>query len=141
VRTWLYRIATRVPWFAGRTAVLEFFATRPLRSPGRRVLATRANGCPALASYGLEPDGTYAAHSIQVLETVDGKITHIYAFLDTSLFPVFGLPLSLGPSRSLRTWRSSGPRLVSGVHGRVDILVNSADLMLIGPVVGVRIAG
>jgi RNA polymerase sigma-70 factor, ECF subfamily len=128
-------------WFAGRTAVLEFFATRPLRSPGRRALATRANGCPALASYGLEPDGTYAAHSIQVLETMDGKITHIYSFLDTSLFPVFGLPLSLGPSRSLRTWRSSGPRLVSGAHGRVDILVNSADLMLIGPVAGVRIAG
>jgi RNA polymerase sigma-70 factor (ECF subfamily) len=82
-------------WFTGRAAVLEFFATRPLRSPGRRVLATRANGCPALASYGLEPDGTYAAHSIQVLETMDGSITHIYSFLDVSLFPVFGLPLSL----------------------------------------------
>jgi RNA polymerase sigma-70 factor (ECF subfamily) len=82
-------------WFAGRSAVLDFFATRPLQSPGRRAFATRANGCPAVASYGLESDGTYAAHSIQVLETMDGKIIHIYSFLDTSLFPVFGLPLSL----------------------------------------------
>ena len=107
MRTWLYRIATRVPWFAGRTAVLEFFATRPLRSPGRRVLATRANGCPALASYGLEPDGTYAAHSIQVLETMDGKVTHIYAFLDTSLFRLFGLPLSLVISHLNQTGEAS----------------------------------
>jgi RNA polymerase sigma-70 factor (ECF subfamily) len=82
-------------WFTGRSAVIEFFATRPLRSPGRRSFPTRANGCPALASYGLQPDGTYAAHSIQVLEITDGEITHIYSFLDTRLFPVFGLPLSL----------------------------------------------
>jgi RNA polymerase sigma-70 factor (ECF subfamily) len=78
-------------WFAGRDAVVEFFASRALRSPGRRVVATRANGCPAVASYHLEPDGTYAAHSIQVLETVADKITHIYTFLDTSLFPAFRL--------------------------------------------------
>jgi RNA polymerase sigma-70 factor (ECF subfamily) len=82
-------------WFAGRDAVVEFYAGRPLRSPGRRVVVTRANGCPALASYHLEPDGTYVAHSIQVLETLDGKIAHIYAFLDTSLFLAFRLPLSL----------------------------------------------
>jgi RNA polymerase sigma-70 factor (ECF subfamily) len=82
-------------WFAGRDAVVQFYASRPLRSSGRRLVVTRANGCPALASYHLEPDGTYVAHSIQVLETVDGKIVHIYAFLDTSLFLAFRLPLSL----------------------------------------------
>ena len=82
-------------WFAGRGAVLEFFAARPLRSPGRRAIPTRANGCPAVASYALELDGTYAAHSIQVLDIAEGEITHIYSFLDVTLFPVFGLPLSL----------------------------------------------
>jgi RNA polymerase sigma-70 factor (ECF subfamily) len=82
-------------WFTGRDAVLEFFATRSLRSPGRRLVATRANACPAFATYRLEPDGTYTAHSIQVLETTDGKITHIYSFLDTDLFRTFDLPLSL----------------------------------------------
>jgi RNA polymerase sigma-70 factor (ECF subfamily) len=82
-------------WFTGRDAVLEFFATRALRSPGRRLVATRANGCLALASYQRKPDGTYPAHSIQVLETVGGRITHIYAFRDPGLFPIFGLRLSL----------------------------------------------
>jgi RNA polymerase sigma-70 factor (ECF subfamily) len=78
---------------------VEFFASRALRSPGRRLVATRANGCPAVASYHLEPDGTYAPHGIQVLETVDGKIAHIYTFLDTSLFLTFRLPLSLSTLR------------------------------------------
>jgi RNA polymerase sigma-70 factor (ECF subfamily) len=82
-------------WFAGRSAVVEFFATRALQGPGRRVVATRANGCPALASYTLQADGTFTAHSVQVLETADGEITHIYAFLDTELFRAFDLPLSL----------------------------------------------
>jgi RNA polymerase sigma-70 factor (ECF subfamily) len=82
-------------WFAGRDAVVEFFATRPLVSPGRRLIATRANGCPALGCYHLAPDGTYAAHSIQVLEIVDGRVSHIYAFLDIDLFLAFRLPLSL----------------------------------------------
>jgi RNA polymerase sigma-70 factor (ECF subfamily) len=62
---------------------------------GRRVVATGANGCPALATYTRMNDGTYVAHSVQVLETVDGEITHIYAFLDTDLFAAFGLPLAL----------------------------------------------
>ena len=82
-------------WFAGRDAVLAFFATRPLRVPGddrRRLLVTRANGCPAVGSYIRQEDGTYAPHSIQVLDTVDGQITHIYAFLDPELFAVFALP-------------------------------------------------
>jgi RNA polymerase sigma-70 factor (ECF subfamily) len=82
-------------WFSGRDAVVEFFASRALRSPGRRLIATRANGSPAFAAYRLGPDGTYAAHSIQVLDSIDGKITHIYSFLDTDLFPIFDLPLSL----------------------------------------------
>lgn len=83
-------------WFSGRDAVLEFLATRALRMGGPRVIATSANGCPAFASYRPEEAGTYAAHSIQVLDTADGKITHIYAFLDTGLFSVFDLPMSLG---------------------------------------------
>jgi len=85
-------------WFAGRDAVLGFFAARPLRVPGdggRRLLATRANGCPALGTYVRRDDGTYAPHSIQVLDTVDGQITHIYAFVDPELFGVFALPPSL----------------------------------------------
>jgi RNA polymerase sigma-70 factor, ECF subfamily len=82
-------------WFAGRDAVLGFLDTRALRSAPRQVVATRANGCPAAATYFRQPDGTFTPHSIQVLETVDGKIVHIDAFLDTALFGFFGLPTSL----------------------------------------------
>ena len=84
-------------WFAGRDAVLGFFTARPLHIPGggRRLLATRANGCPALGTYIRQADGRYAPHSIQVLDTVDGEITRIYAFLDPDLFAVFALPPSL----------------------------------------------
>jgi RNA polymerase sigma-70 factor (ECF subfamily) len=83
-------------WFAGRSAVVDFFATRVLLSAGgRRVVGTRANGCPAVATYSCGDSGTYAAHSVQVLETDDGRITHIYAFLDTELFGAFNLPLML----------------------------------------------
>jgi RNA polymerase sigma-70 factor (ECF subfamily) len=86
-------------WFSGRDAVLEFFATRALRMGGPRVIGTSANGCPAFASYRPAAPGTYAAHSIQVLDTADGKVTHIYAFLDTELFAIFDLPLSLNSPR------------------------------------------
>jgi len=85
-------------WFAGRDAVLGFFAARPLRVPGdggRRLLATRANGCPAVGTYIRQQDGRYAPHSIVVLDTVDGQISHIYAFVDPDLFGVFALPPTL----------------------------------------------
>jgi RNA polymerase sigma-70 factor (ECF subfamily) len=101
-------------WFAGRTAVLEFFASRPLRSPGRRVLPTRANGCPALASYVLDPGGWYTAHSIQVLEITDSAVTHIYAFLDVTLFPIFGLPASLAAEHLSRPGRPGSQSVQSG---------------------------
>jgi RNA polymerase sigma-70 factor (ECF subfamily) len=86
-------------WFAGRDAVVEFFGNRAMRSPGRRLVATRANGCPAVASYNREDDGRYAAHSVQVLEMRAGAIVHIYAFLDPALFEAFGLPRWLAKSK------------------------------------------
>jgi RNA polymerase sigma-70 factor (ECF subfamily) len=122
-------------WFAGRDAVVEFYAYRPLRSPRPRLLATRANGCPAVASYHLEPGGTYAAHSIQVLETAGGKVTHIYSFLDTSLFPVFGLPLSL-VALSAKRQRKTLPQAAGGERSPARILVmapSKTSCWLLGP--------
>jgi RNA polymerase sigma-70 factor (ECF subfamily) len=80
-------------WFAGRDAVVEFFATRAMSAPARRVVATRANGCPAMAAYLPDGVGGFYAHNIQVLEVRDGAIEHIYAFLDTDMFAAFDLPL------------------------------------------------
>jgi RNA polymerase sigma-70 factor (ECF subfamily) len=82
-------------WFAGRAAVAGFFAHRAFPGGARRLVPTRANGCPAAATYIRGADGRYRAHSIQVLETDGPEITHVYAFLDTGLFEAFGLPLVL----------------------------------------------
>jgi RNA polymerase sigma-70 factor, ECF subfamily len=73
---------------------------RWLRGPGiecrdGRLLPTRANGCPAFASYRVDPEGGYYAWSLQVLEIKDGQITAIHNYLNTELLPSFGLPLHL----------------------------------------------
>jgi RNA polymerase sigma-70 factor, ECF subfamily len=80
-------------WFAGRPAVLGFYAQRALVSASsRRVLPTSANGYPAAATYTRAGGGAYQAHSIQVLETAGGRVRRVYAFLDGELFGRFGLP-------------------------------------------------
>lgn len=82
-------------WFAGHAAVMSFFANRALHGRARRVVPLAANGCPAMATFVAREDGTYVAHNIQVLESADGLVQHIYAFVDPDLFPVFGLPTEL----------------------------------------------
>jgi RNA polymerase sigma-70 factor, ECF subfamily len=72
--------------------VLAFFGQKVMTGTHRRFIPVRANGCPALGAYVLKDDGRLHAHSIQVLETRDGAIEHIYAFLDAALFAAFGLP-------------------------------------------------
>jgi RNA polymerase sigma-70 factor (ECF subfamily) len=79
-------------WFSGRDAVAGFFEHRVMTGVQRHFVRTSANGCPATAAYQRDADGRWRAHSIQVLETRDGAIAHIYAFLDTALFAAFGLP-------------------------------------------------
>jgi RNA polymerase sigma-70 factor, ECF subfamily len=79
-------------WFSGYDAVLAFFEQKVMTGTHRCFIPVRANGCPALGAYVLKDDGRLHAHSIQVLETRDGAIEHIYAFLDAALFAAFGLP-------------------------------------------------
>lgn len=79
-------------WFSGFDDVLRFFAERVMTGRVRRFVPVGANGCPGVAAYVLEEDGRLHAHSIQVLEMEDGRIRHVYVFLDRTLFPGFGLP-------------------------------------------------
>jgi RNA polymerase sigma-70 factor (ECF subfamily) len=54
---------------------------------------TRANGLPALATYRRDDtSGKHRATSIQIFEIAHGQIATITAFLDASLFSLFGLP-------------------------------------------------
>ena len=48
---------------------------------------------PAFGQYKPTADGTrFDPWCIQVPEITDGRISHLHHFLDTSLFPRFGLP-------------------------------------------------
>jgi RNA polymerase sigma-70 factor, ECF subfamily len=74
-------------WFAGRSEVVAFLATR-LTTPGAiHLTPTSANGQRAFALYaGGE------AHAIHVLEVTTDGIAGVVAFHDPDLFAHFGLP-------------------------------------------------
>ena len=83
-------------WFAGRSEIVRFLAAQCFREPGtNRMVRITANGQPGVASYLLGADGRHHAQSIQVLTVADGQLSRIVAFLDTGLFPAFGLPTVL----------------------------------------------
>ncbi|MGI8713614.1 MAG: sigma-70 family RNA polymerase sigma factor [Solirubrobacteraceae bacterium] len=82
-------------WIRGPDEVRRWLLGPGADCRGGRLVATRANGCPAFASYRVDPDGGYNAFSLQVLETKDGQITAIHNYLNTELLPAFGLPLRL----------------------------------------------
>ena len=91
-------------WFVGRAAVLG--ALERSWDPGSpafvgrfRALPTRANGCPALASYVRRPDEPdYHAFALSVLRVEDGHVVEGTAFHDPGLFSAFELPLTLPPA-------------------------------------------
>jgi RNA polymerase sigma-70 factor (ECF subfamily) len=80
-------------WFTGRDAVTRFLAQRAFAKTGEMALvATSANGQPAVAEYRRAADNVLTAHSIHVITVRDTAIAGIVVFLDPALFPVFGLP-------------------------------------------------
>jgi RNA polymerase sigma-70 factor, ECF subfamily len=62
---------------------------------GSRVMATQANGSPAVAQWRPTADGGFEPWALHVLEVSDGKVAHISSFLnlDNELFLKLGLPL------------------------------------------------
>ena len=88
-------------WFAGREAVVRFFALHALDSPGRfRLVPVMANGQSAFAVYQREPDGAYHADAITVPTLTGTGIARIVTFRSPGLFARFSLPLE---------YRSAGP--------------------------------
>ena len=83
--------------YLGREQVARFFGAVP--ADGRldriRLVATRANGHPALAAYLPAADGACRAYGVMVLVVDEGGIRAITGFQDASLFSAFGLPESL----------------------------------------------
>ena len=87
-------------WLAGRPALMaaltESWDPRSRDYVGRfRMVATRANGQPAVAAYvraPVEATTGYRAFAIGVVRIEGGRIAEMVAFHDTALFAAFGLP-------------------------------------------------
>ena len=87
-------------WYQGRAAIQWFFGTQLFAGEYRgrfRLVATRANGSPAFATYQGDETGEYRLGALQVLTIKDGQIAEIHDFLaiGNQRFPGFDLPISL----------------------------------------------
>jgi RNA polymerase sigma-70 factor, ECF subfamily len=84
-------------WYQGHAAVTDFLVHLPLRERWRH-LPVRANGQQAVACYIWdEQAGHFVGRIIDVLTFRGERIAAVTAFIDTSLFPRFGLPETLPP--------------------------------------------
>jgi RNA polymerase sigma-70 factor (ECF subfamily) len=79
-------------WLRGIADIRTFFSGMQHEAGHDRLLAIRANGCPAVAVYRPDPAGVLQPYAIMVLEITGDRIAAIHAFLDTPLFSLFGLP-------------------------------------------------
>ena len=79
-------------WLQGAENIGAWFVGPGAGCRGSRLLAVRANGCPAFAQYRVDPTGGHRPWAIQVLEVSGDRISGFHAFLDTNLFAAFGLP-------------------------------------------------
>ena len=84
--------------YVGPAAIAHFFTEVGFAHGTRRfrLVATRANGQPAFGRYLQDPHTPIArAHGLTVLTLAGDRITQLTSFLDTALFPRFGLPRML----------------------------------------------
>jgi RNA polymerase sigma-70 factor, ECF subfamily len=85
-------------WLSGRDDILGWWVGPGAGCRGSRVIPTvAANGAPAFGQYKPSETGDgYEPWALQVLEIENGRVVEFSFFLDTdTLFPLFGLPLSL----------------------------------------------
>jgi len=82
-------------WIQGPAEIHRWMLGPGRECEGSRLLATRANGCPAFGSYRIDPDGGWSAWSLQVLELKRGRIATIHNYLNTEILSEFGLPARL----------------------------------------------
>jgi RNA polymerase sigma-70 factor (ECF subfamily) len=86
---WLQGAETIRGWLLGTGSVCR----------GSKLVPVQASASPAFGHYHLTADGVHQAWAIIVLELDGDRISEWNAFLDTeTLFPLFGLPMTLPPS-------------------------------------------
>ena len=83
-------------WFTGLPTVVDFLAASFVTEPGLlRLVATTANGQPAVAVYRRDAGGSYQAHAVIVLTVTTTGIARMVAFQEPGLCMYFGLPEAL----------------------------------------------
>jgi RNA polymerase sigma-70 factor (ECF subfamily) len=87
-------VGTRT-WFAGRAACLNYLEQVIGSAGDWRMLATSANGQPAVAGYQRRSDGTYAAFGLAVLVVTSAGIKRVVVFAGADLVSRSGLPSTL----------------------------------------------
>jgi RNA polymerase sigma-70 factor (ECF subfamily) len=78
-------------WLEGPEQALGWMLGPGAGCRGSLLVPVRANGCTAFGQWKPAPGGGYAPWSVTVVETAAGEITAQTFFLDTKLFPMFGL--------------------------------------------------
>lgn len=87
-------------WLRGRDAFCTWLTSAGSPCAHAQHVLTEANGCPAVAVYRRGADGMPEPSAIHVLEWQGENITALHAFLDPSLFAVFGLATATGVAGS-----------------------------------------
>ncbi|WP_420450593.1 sigma-70 family RNA polymerase sigma factor [Ilumatobacter sp.] len=83
-------------WLSGVDDLRTFYLGPGAGCAGSRLVAGRANGCPAFAQYKPDPAGGFSPWALQVVEFRDDRVAALHFFLDTAeCFPRFGFPLRL----------------------------------------------
>jgi RNA polymerase sigma-70 factor (ECF subfamily) len=82
-------------WLRGPDEVSRFMLGQGIHCKGSRLVATSANGGPAVGIYHPAGPGTYEPWAIVVLELSGGLIAGLHHFLYPDLFAEFGLPARL----------------------------------------------
>ncbi|OPE50641.1 RNA polymerase subunit sigma-70 [Mycobacterium intermedium] len=83
-------------WYQGAHNIVTLIHQQcPAELPGdMRMIPLTANGQPAAAMYMRQGD-VHVPFQLHVLDVQGGRVSHVVAFLDDSLFPKFGLPSCL----------------------------------------------
>jgi RNA polymerase sigma-70 factor (ECF subfamily) len=83
-------------WYLGNENIGRLIATQcPGGINDMPMIETRANGQPAFGLYMRTTNGDFEPFHLQVLDIRDGKVAHVGAFFDPTLFTTFGMPARL----------------------------------------------
>jgi hypothetical protein len=101
-------------WLRGTVEMGRWFLGVGSGCRGSRLVATAANGSAAFGSYRPDGQGGHQPFALQVIEVSGVRIVGHHNFLDTNLFPAFGLPPACSPDPPMPVTIPSRPARSSG---------------------------